>query len=144
LIRRALKDGGDTFRQAQSLGTAVLRPGAVATVSLSDALTAGSGETIDWFRFRVRGRAAAPSASTRIVLAADRWIRSMTLFQASRQRPGRALARLDSVNSVKDLKALTQGEYFIRVAGNAPPAENGLEGNYLGRIQIFTPPSLFQ
>jgi hypothetical protein len=65
----------------------------------------------------------------------------MTLYKESRGKPGRRLAQLDPVNGAQDIKALTAGKYFIKIAGNAPPVANASEGFYLGRVQILTPPA---
>jgi hypothetical protein len=136
-------DGGNTFRQAKPVGTVALRPGALATLDIFDALTIG--ETADWFRFRVRGRASSgPGFSTTVGLTADSNVTSLTLYKESRKKPGRTLARLDPINSVKNIKGLSQGTYFIKIAG-VPSAEPGSQGDYLSRIQVFTPSnSLFQ
>jgi hypothetical protein len=135
-------DGGDTFRQATSLGTAVLRPNALASIAVGDSLSPNLGETVDWFRFRIRGR-ASKNSSTTLSFAGDPLASSMTLYRESKGKPGKRVARLDLVNSVKTIKPLAAGKYFIKFTGSGvPPGVSGnFNGIYNGNISTFVPPT---
>lgn len=134
-------DGGSTFREARFLGTAVLRTNALASIDVADSLSPGLGETADWFKFRLRGR-ASKNTSTTIAFAGDPLASSMTLYKESKGKPGKRVARLDLLNTVKSIKPLAAGKYFIKFTGSVPPGDNSSSsGIYSGGISIFVPPS---
>jgi hypothetical protein len=130
-------DGGNTFQQATLIGTATLRPGALASVEVANELAPGEAE--DWFKFRVKGRASSKFASTTLGFTGGLGD-TMTVFGEFRGKPKRILARLDSVNGIKQTKVLPAGKYFIKIAGNTASASTP-GGTYVSNIQISIPPS---
>jgi hypothetical protein len=133
-----MADGGNTFRQATFVGTATIRRQGLAGIDVADSINFASGETVDWFRFRVRGRAASQFTSTTLSYSSGDWLSGMTLYKEGKKKGklGRVVARVDNVNAVKELKLLPVGTYYIKISGGAPPADDS-DPTYGGRISLF-------
>jgi hypothetical protein len=129
-------DGGNTFRQAASLGTAKLGKNTLSQFDASDAIS--TGETEDWFKFRITGRASS-FASMDFVLSTSSGV-TADLYRAStgkKLRIGRAVAKLDQVNTLKSLKVVP-GLYFLKL-GATSPASPSSDNSYLARVGVSNP-----
>lgn len=127
-------DGGNTFRQARFLGTAVRGNGASPTIQVADTLE--TGERVEWYRFRIRGSSSSPLRPI-LTFAGDEFVTRMQLFQAVGGRPKKSLARLDTVNSQRQ-RPLPQGTFFIKISGTPAPANSGQFATFAARIDLFS------
>ncbi|MFM7424149.1 MAG: hypothetical protein ACKO7W_03980 [Elainella sp.] len=127
-------DGGNTFRQARFLGTAVLGNGLSPTIQVADTLEAG--ETVEWYRFRIRGRASSAPLKPIIGFGGGEFATRMELFQAAKNKPGKLLARLDNINGQKQ-RSLPNGTFFIKVSGTPAPAGSGQFATFVAQINLF-------
>jgi hypothetical protein len=118
-------DGGNTFRQARALGTIRRGSNSFPVLNISDSLNVSAGETQDWFKFRVKGRSSALGLGTIFTggsISDNPAVSLMTVFRANKGKPGRAIVRLDNINSQKSIQRLPEGNYFVRFSGNPPAA----------------------
>ncbi len=127
-------DGGNTFQKARFLGTAVLGKGNSPTIQAADTLNAG--ETVEWYRFRIRGRSSSPFVKPVLGFAGDEFVTQMRVFQASNGKPKKLLARLDNINGQKQ-RSLPEGTFFIKVSGTPAPAGTGQFGTFVAQINLF-------
>lgn len=127
-------DGGNTFRQARFLGTAVRKRGASPAIRVADTIEAG--ESVEWYRFRIRGRASS-SLKPILTFSGDEFANRMQVFQAVKGQPRKLVARLDTVNSQRQ-RPLSEGTYFIKVSGTPAPAESGQFATFAARIDLFS------
>jgi hypothetical protein len=128
-------DGGNTFQQARFLGTALLKRGSSPTIQVADTIEAG--ETVEWYRFRIRGRASASALKPIVTFAGDEFVTRMELFQAAKGKPRKLVSRLDTINSQKQ-RALSEGTYFIKVSGTPAPAGSGQFATFAARVDLFS------
>lgn len=126
-------DGGNTFRQARFLGTAVLGKGNSPTIQVADTLN--TGETTEWYRFRIRGRSSAPLKPI-LGFGGGEFVTQMQVFQASDGKPKKLLARLDNINKQKQ-RSLPEGTFFIKVSGTPAPAGTGQFATFVAQINLF-------
>jgi hypothetical protein len=125
-------DGGNTFQQARSLGTAVLGNGGSPTIRVADTLEAGA--SAEWYRFRIRGRASS-SMKPLATFAATEFVNRMQVFRSVNNRPKQSVIRLDTVNSQVQ-RSLPQGTYFIKIS--APSASTGSQfATFAAQINLF-------
>lgn len=127
-------DGGNTFRQARFLGTAVLRNGASPTIQVVD--TFETGESVEWYRFRIRGRASSVIKPI-LTFSGNEFANRMQVFQAVNGQPRKSMARLDTINSQRQ-RPLPEGTYFIKLLGTPAPAESGQFATFAARIDLFS------
>ncbi|MBD2090831.1 hypothetical protein H6F67_13325 [Microcoleus sp. FACHB-1515] len=126
-------DGGNTFRQAKFLGTAVLGNGNSPSVQIGD--TIEGRERAEWYRFRIRGSSSLPTTPL-LIFAGGEFVPRMEVFQAAGNRPGKRIARLDTVNS-SVRRSLPQGTFFIKISGTPAPANSGQFATFAASISLF-------
>lgn len=127
-------DGGNTFRQARFLGTAVLGKGNSPTIQVADTLDAG--ETVEWYRFRIQGRASSAPLKPILGFAGGEFVNRMQVFQSVNGKPKKSLARLDTINNQKQ-RSLPEGTFFIKVSGSSAPVGSGQFATFVAQINLF-------
>ncbi|WP_088891739.1 hypothetical protein [Leptolyngbya ohadii] len=126
-------DGGNTFRQARFLGTAVLGRGNSPSIEAADTLA--SGELVEWYRFRIKGRSSLPLKPV-LTFAGGEFVNRMQVFQGINNQPRKSIARLDTVNSQQQ-RNLPPGTYFIKISGTPAPPNSGQFATFAARISLF-------
>lgn len=128
-------DGGNTFQQARFLGTAVFKKGTSPKIQVADTIEPGEG--VEWYRFRIRGRASSSALKPILTFSGNEFVNRMSVFQSVKGQPKKLVSRLDTINSQKQ-RALSEGTYFIKLSGTSAPAGSGQFATFVARIDLFS------
>ena len=111
-------DGGNTFQQAANLGTIKLGKNTSSRLDATDAITVG--ETVDWFKFRIVGRAASYSSMACVFFGSGMTADFYRASAGKKQQIGKPIVKLDGINTARSIK-LVSGSYFIKVSNVSEP-----------------------
>ena len=128
-------DGGNSFQKAVSLGTTNLSKRTYFNFEAADAIT--SGESADWFKFRIGGRAAKNAS----MLLASAGVGGITteFYRAStgkKQTLGKSIAKFDETSMSKTV-SVVPGTYFVKVSTASGTASTSDRKVYAVDVSLF-------